>query len=497
MAEVKRDSGALLKLAILAGLLVAGAAAEAITPVGDYLNREGVGQGIEWLRGSTAAPLIYIAIYAAATALAIPGSILTLAGGAIFGVLWGTVYTTIGANIGANAAFGIARYLGRSGVERLAGSRLDALDRATESHGFRGLLTLRLIPAVPFNALNFASGLTAIRWSTYATGTVIGIFPGTLVYTMFADALVAGSQEASRDALLRVLVSGALLVLLSFLPMIVKRLGVRLPGVVLLTLALVGAQLGTVYGARLGAQELPSHEPFTDVLSRVVRQPNVDYAGLLENRSALDAYLATLADVSPGALAAAPQDAQLAFWINAYNACMLRLVVDNYPIEKDGRLLARLTNTVAGRPANSVWQIPDVFDGKHCRVAGEERSQDEIEHGFIRPMGDPRIHFAVNCAAKSCPELWPEAYSAETLDEQLDRAVEHLVANAAHFRVEEGSTVRLNKVLDWYRDDFGGVEGLRTFLTEYVEEANETVLRDARTKIEFSEYDWTLNDIGR
>ncbi len=86
MAEVKRDSGALLKLAILAGLLVSGAAAAAFTPVGDYLSREGVGQGIEWLRGSTAAPLIYITVYATATALAIPGSILTLAGGAMFGV---------------------------------------------------------------------------------------------------------------------------------------------------------------------------------------------------------------------------------------------------------------------------------------------------------------------------------------------------------------------------------------------------------------------------
>ena len=249
--------------------------------------------------------------------------------------------------------------------------------------------------------------------------------------------------------------------------------------------------------APLEGQELPSHEPFTEVLSRVVHQPLVDYAGLLEDRSALDAYLRTLADVSPEELAAAPHDVRLAFWINAYNACMLRRVVDNYPIEKDGRLLARLTNTVAGRPANSVWQIPDVFDGKHCRVAGEERSQDDIEHGFIRPMGDPRIHFAVNCAAISCPELWPEAYSAEALGEQLDRAVRHFVANTVHFRVEEGSTVRLNKVLDWYRDDFGGVEGLRTFLAGYVGDATAAVLRDAHTRVEFSEYDWTLNDIGR
>ncbi|NIQ53694.1 MAG: hypothetical protein GWN71_09840, partial [Gammaproteobacteria bacterium] len=181
-------------------------------------------------RGSEAAPLLYMIIYAAATAVAIPGSILTLAGGAMFGVLWGTIYTTVAANVGANAAFGVARFLGRDGVRKLAGSRLEALDRATRDYGFRGLLTLRLIPAVPFNALNFGAGLTAMSWPTYAGATAIGIFPGTVVYTMFADALLAGSQEASREALLRILVSGALLVLLSFLPTLARRLGIFLPG---------------------------------------------------------------------------------------------------------------------------------------------------------------------------------------------------------------------------------------------------------------------------
>jgi hypothetical protein len=73
-----------------------------------------------------------------------------------------------------------------------------------------------------------------------------------------------------------------------------------------------------------------------------------------------------------------------------------------------------------------VWQIPDVFSRKHCRIAGAERSQGEIEHEIIRPMGDPRIHFAVNCAARSCPPIWPEAYTGEELDAQLDRAVSHL-----------------------------------------------------------------------
>jgi uncharacterized membrane protein YdjX (TVP38/TMEM64 family) len=91
------------------------------------------------------------------------------------------------------------------------------------------MLTLRLIPAVPFNALNFGAGLTAISWPAYALSTLVGIFPGTLVYTMFADALLAGSREASREALLRVLISGLLLVALSFLPTLAKKLGFRLP----------------------------------------------------------------------------------------------------------------------------------------------------------------------------------------------------------------------------------------------------------------------------
>ena len=99
MAEVTPRSRALLKLGALALLLVGGALAATLTPLGDYLSREGVGEAIAWLRGSRSAPLLYIAVYAAATALAIPGSILTLAGGAMFCVLWGTVYTTIAANI--------------------------------------------------------------------------------------------------------------------------------------------------------------------------------------------------------------------------------------------------------------------------------------------------------------------------------------------------------------------------------------------------------------
>ena len=230
----KRPSrGPLFKLGALVLLVVAGYLVATRTPLSGYLTREGIFEVVEWLRGHPWAPAIFVAIYASATALAVPGTILTLGGGAIFGFWWGTLLNMIAANIGANAAFAIARALGRDGVRHLVGSdstALDKLDNVVKRHGFQGLLTLRLIPLVPFNALNFGSGLMPLRWRTYSLATLIGIIPGTAVYTFFADSLLQGSQEASREALVRVAIAGALLVLLSFLPALLKRLNIRLPG---------------------------------------------------------------------------------------------------------------------------------------------------------------------------------------------------------------------------------------------------------------------------
>lgn len=251
-----------------------------------------------------------------------------------------------------------------------------------------------------------------------------------------------------------------------------------------------------------GPQDLPDHLEFTRVLQEVVVVPNVDYARLRANREGLDRYLETLGDTDPAVLDRAPRAEQLAFWINAYNACMLKLVIDHYPIERQRvGLFQRARIAVAGYPANSVWQIRDVFSIQHCRVAGIDRSQDEIEHEVIRPrFEEPRIHFAVNCAARSCPVLWSEAFTADRLESQLERAVMALISSPAHFRVqeEEGRTVlRLNRVLDWYGEDFGGVEGLRTFFLPYLEGETLEQVGNPETPILFFEYDWTLNDVPR
>jgi uncharacterized membrane protein YdjX (TVP38/TMEM64 family) len=221
------------KLAALAAILLGGFLLVRATPAGELLTREGIARGVEILRASTWAPLVFVPLYAGAVAMAMPGTVMTLAGGAVFGLWWGTAFNWLGAVLGANLAYALARFLGREGMEQFMGERartgsgMERLDRAVKAHGFRGMLTLRLIPLVPFNALNFGGGLVGMSWPTYASATAVGIIPGTFIYTMFADALLQGSTEASREAFLRMAVSGGLLVVLSFLPAILKKLGLR------------------------------------------------------------------------------------------------------------------------------------------------------------------------------------------------------------------------------------------------------------------------------
>jgi hypothetical protein len=185
------------------------------------------------------------------------------------------------------------------------------------------------------------------------------------------------------------------------------------------------------------AQELPDHSAFTAVLGHHIRGPLVDYAALQRDRDALDDYLVTLGRADSAALAAAPRYERLAFWINAYNACALRLVIDHYPIRKVG-FPASLVRSLQGVPTNSIRQISDTWKQEFCEVAGKARALDQIEHEILRPMGEARIHFAVNCASRSCPVLAPEAYSGALLEEQLDAAVRRFMAIPEHYDLEAG-----------------------------------------------------------
>lgn len=184
-------------------------------------------QALARARSLPAAPLLFVLLYVAATALALPGSILTLAGGALFGTILGTALNWAGATAGATLAYLIARALGQDAVRHLLGHRYANVERIGESHGFRALLRLRLVPVVPFNLLNYAAGLTGVRPADFVIATALGILPGTAIYTYFADTLIGGVAGARERALTNLLIAGGLLMLLTFAPALARRLGWR------------------------------------------------------------------------------------------------------------------------------------------------------------------------------------------------------------------------------------------------------------------------------
>ncbi len=176
------------------------------------------------LRDAPYAVPLFLLAYAVAGTLGVPGSILTLTGGAVFGFELGTLLNWIGATIGAIGGYWLARFLGRDAVERIGGRKIYALEKLADAHAFSTVLRLRLIPVVPFNALNFACGLVGLDFASYLAGTMIGDLPVTAAYTYFADALLSGVAGARRAALFHASVAGGLLILLSFVPGLIRRI---------------------------------------------------------------------------------------------------------------------------------------------------------------------------------------------------------------------------------------------------------------------------------
>src|ERR1044072_5419910 len=170
---------------------------------------------------------------------------------------------------------------------------------------------------------------------------------------------------------------------------------------------------------RMDSQKVFSHEIFDRLLgSAVSPEGRVDYAGLAKNQAELDCYLATLAAASPDSHPEQfPSETDaLAYWINCYNAFILRGVLDEYPIK-------------------SVFETADgaFFKRKKYVAGGSIYSIDEIENEIIRKRFDePRIHFALNCASNSCPVLYNEAFDSAKLDRQLSEKTERLQIGRAH-----------------------------------------------------------------
>ena len=224
-------------------------------------------------------------------------------------------------------------------------------------------------------------------------------------------------------------------------------------------------------------QSLPKvdHAAWETVLKEFVNaQHRFDYAGLKKDGSGrLKAYIDSLGRVGNQPLAA---DQEKALLINAYNAFTVRWVLDNYPIE-------------------SIWSTSAPFTQARHRLGGKMVSLDQIE-SRLRAMGDPRIHAALVCAARSCPPLTREAYVGRRLDQQLDDNVRQWLADRSLNTFDSArAQAEVSPIFKWYEKDFESCPGgLQGFLSQYAPPDVKAALGEKRFQIRFKNYNWGLND---
>ncbi|HEX7150110.1 MAG TPA: DUF547 domain-containing protein [Thermoanaerobaculia bacterium] len=215
----------------------------------------------------------------------------------------------------------------------------------------------------------------------------------------------------------------------------------------------------------------------------------LDYAGLkARDARALQRLRAQLGTVNVAALS---RNEQLAYWINVYNINTVATIVEHYPVE-----------SIRDISTDPIVRL-NVFKKERVPFGRTKLSLDQVEHEKIRPaFKDPRIHFAINCAAKSCPAIRPEAFTGDRLDVQLDDQTRRFLNGPLGVLLEpDGDEVEVHvtKIMDWFGEDFdkwGG--GKRAFIRKYLSPEKQRVLDAAKeVDFEYHDYDWDLNDWKR
>ncbi len=223
--QPQKKSGGAKKFIIFILILVLAFIIFKFTPLKQYVEKEALLSFLENLKGEWWGPLVFILIYGIGCVFALPGSLLTLAGGAIFGTAYGTLFNVLASNLGATLAFLMARFLGRDFVANLMkGGKLAQLDDSIEKNGFKTIFRLRLIPIFPFNGLNFGSGFSKVKYRDYLFGSLLGMLPGTFIYTYFGDSVLSGVTGASQKAFINLAIASVLLIGISFLPTIISKI---------------------------------------------------------------------------------------------------------------------------------------------------------------------------------------------------------------------------------------------------------------------------------
>lgn len=223
-----------------------------------------------------------------------------------------------------------------------------------------------------------------------------------------------------------------------------------------------------------------SHRIWDELLQKHVdEQGLVDYKGFMADITRLNEYLDLLSKHHPNEKNWSPEQ-RLAYWINAYNAFTIKLILDHYPVES----IKDIGSTISIPFVNSPWDI------KFIVIEGEEYDLNNIEHGIIRKrFTEPRIHFALVCAAVSCPKLRNEAYTAEKLQAQLEDQAESFFNNPKKNNITPDRG-QVSKILSWYGGDFE-IRGQSKI--DYINRYSKVKLKE-NARIDYMDYDWALNE---
>ena len=211
---------------------------------------------------------------------------------------------------------------------------------------------------------------------------------------------------------------------------------------------------------------------FNDLLQKhVTKNGIVDYKSFKNDETKLDSYISYLEKTSPSN--SWSKNKQKAFWINAYNAYTIKIILKNYPLK------SIMDIKEEGKTA---WKIP------FAKVGGKTYTLDHIEHQILRKdFSDPKIHVGVNCASGSCPKLGNKAFTEQNVEAELTRLMKDFVNDTTRNKISE-KKVQISSIFDWFKGDFTKIGSVIDFLNIY----SETEI-SPKAKISFLKYDWTLN----
>lgn len=209
------------------------------------------------------------------------------------------------------------------------------------------------------------------------------------------------------------------------------------------------------------------------LLAKYVTPGGVRYAAWKSNAADMQTLENVVGSIGAATVSGISRQEQLAFYINAYNAWILHEALGKYP-------------TASVKDA-----LFSFFTSKRAKVAGEEMSFNHLEKDVIRKLGDPRVHFALNCASRSCPPLTSEPFRADRLDPQFEKLAKTFVNSEKGVRLAgDSKSAELSKIFDWYKDDFKAEGGAVAFINK---RRSSPIPADA--KISYQDYDWALNEV--